>query len=282
MIEINNIRKSYGELVAVDDLSLSINDGEIFGLLGPNGAGKSTTISISCGLLNPDTGSVKINGLDPTSLASRKKLGLVPQSIALYEELTAMDNLSFFAQLYALDKNTQKQRIDWVLEFVGLSDRKKDLVKEYSGGMKRRLNLAASLLQDPDTIFMDEPTTGVDPQSRNRLFDSILGLKKLGKTIIYTTHYMEEAEKLCDRVGIIDAGKLLALDTVDNLINQHGGGSIIKLSSANGEKEFVSQDPAKDLLQELKHLDNINQLKLTKPDLETVFLNLTGRQLRDQ
>ncbi len=281
MIEIKNISKNYADLKAVEDLSLTINNGEIFGLLGPNGAGKSTTISICCGLITPDSGTVTINGLNPSDKATKKTIGLIPQSIALYEELTALDNLSFFAQLYNLDRKTELERIEWALDFVELSDRKKDLVKEFSGGMKRRLNLAASLLQNPDTIFMDEPTAGVDPQSRNRLFENILELKKLGKTIVYTTHYMEEAEKLCDRVGIIDKGKLLALDSVDNLIQQHGGGSSIQITTAKGVKEFISQNPAEDLLKELKQLDQIDELKLTKPDLETVFLNLTGRQLRD-
>ncbi len=281
MIQIQQVSKSFAALIAVDDLSLTIDTGEIFGLLGPNGAGKTTTISMSCGLVSPDTGSITINGLQPQSREARKVMGLVPQSIALYEELTALDNLKFFCRLYGIYGGYEKKRIDWALDFVDLVARKADPVNEYSGGMKRRLNLAVSLLQDPETIFMDEPTAGVDPQSRNSLFDNVLELKSLGKTIVYTTHYMEEAEKLCDRIGILDQGKLLALDTVDHLVSQYGGESTLWLNTNHGETEIKTTHPAADLLQQLQHVDELIDIKLTKPDLETVFLNLTGKQLRD-
>ncbi len=281
MIQIQHVSKSFDSLKAVDDFSLTISKGEIFGLLGPNGAGKSTTISMSCGLLSADSGKITINALSPQSLEARRLMGLVPQSIALYEELTAEDNLKFFAKLYGIRGAAEKERIRWVLDFVGLSDRQHDLIKEYSGGMKRRLNLAASLLQDPEVIFMDEPTAGVDPQSRNSLFDNVLKLKKLGKTIIYTTHYMEEAEKLCDRVGIIDRGKLLALGSVEALVDQYGGKTLLELSTEKGTMEMKTNHPAADLLSQLQQVHELKDIKLIKPSLETVFLNLTGRQLRD-
>lgn len=281
MITIDAISKRFGERTAVDNLSLSIPQGEIFGLLGPNGAGKSTTISMMSGLILPDAGKVTVNDLSPDSIKAKRTIGLIPQSIALYEELTALDNLNFFADLYSLSNTLKDERINWSLEFVGLQDRAKDLVKSFSGGMKRRLNLAASLLHDPNYIFMDEPTAGVDPQSRNKLFDSVLELKALGKTIIYTTHYMEEAEKLCDRVGIIDQGKLMALDTVENLISQHGGASQISINSNHGKQNLESNNPAQDLIKQLADVDELFDVSVNRPDLETVFLNLTGRQLRD-
>ncbi|MHC9511047.1 ABC transporter ATP-binding protein [Kangiella sp. M94] len=281
MIEVRSISKHYGALKAVDNLSITVERGHIFGLLGPNGAGKSTTISMMCGLISPDQGSVQLNGELPTAKATKHKIGLIPQSLALYEELTALDNLSFFADLYGLSSNLKAERMEWSLKFVGLQDRAKDTVSEYSGGMKRRLNLAASLLHDPEFIFMDEPTAGVDPQSRNKLFESVFELKDLGKTIIYTTHYMEEAEKLCDRVGIVDKGQLLALGTVDELIEQHGGHSSVNISSEQGEESFMTANPVNDLMARLKDLNTVENLSLRRPNLETVFLNLTGKQLRD-
>lgn len=281
MIKLVSISKRYGDIQAVDNLSLQIDKGEIFGLLGPNGAGKSTSIAMMCGLVTPDSGLVELESLAPSSIEARQKIGLIPQSIALYEELTALDNLSFFAELYNMDDKAKRDRIGWSLEFVGLQERAKDAVKGFSGGMKRRLNLAASLLHDPDYIFMDEPTAGVDPQSRNKLFDNVLELKNIGKTIVYTTHYMEEAEKLCDRVAIVDQGKLMALDTVDALVDQYGGESQISVRTDQGLQSFESSEPAKDLVKVLQQTHDIQDLKLRRPDLERVFLNLTGRQLRD-
>ncbi|WP_251357849.1 ABC transporter ATP-binding protein [Kangiella sp. TOML190] len=281
MITLESINKRFEQIEAVKNLSLNISSGEVFGLLGPNGAGKSTSIAIMCGLIKPDSGKVELESLAPNSIKARQKIGLIPQSIALYEELTALDNLNFFADLYSMDDKAKSSRIDWCLEFVGLQDRAKDAVKDFSGGMKRRLNLAASLLHDPDYIFMDEPTAGVDPQSRNKLFDSVLALKNIGKTIVYTTHYMEEAEKLCDRVAIIDQGKLMALDTVDALVDQFGGQSQLRVQTDQGEQSFESSEPAKDIIKILQQASEVEDIKLRRPDLERVFLNLTGRQLRD-
>ena len=281
MIQVDALNKHFGSIHAVKDVSLEIPTGQIFGLLGPNGAGKSTSISIMTGLNDCDSGSVVLNGLNPQSKQARFKIGLIPQSIALYEELSAVDNLSFFASLYDIPKNKMSERMDWALEFVGLSDRANDRVSQFSGGMKRRLNLAASLLHDPDYIFMDEPTAGVDPQSRNKLFENVLKLKELGKTVIYTTHYMEEAQKLCDKVGIIDHGQLLALGTVDQLLKQYGGDTKVSISSEQGVQHFESGDVSQDLIEALKKSNKVYDISMHRPDLETVFLNLTGRQLRD-
>ncbi len=281
MIKLESISKRFEQIEAVKGLSLNIHSGEIFGLLGPNGAGKSTSIAIMCGLISPDSGQVELESLAPTSIEARQKIGLIPQSIALYQELTALDNLNFFADLYSMDDKTKDARINWCLEFVGLQDRAKDPVKDFSGGMQRRLNLAASLLHDPDYIFMDEPTAGVDPQSRNKLFDSVLALKNIGKTIVYTTHYMEEAEKLCDRVAIVDQGKLMALDTVDALVDQYGGESQVSVQTDQDLQSFESSAPAKELVDILQQANQVEDIKLRRPDLERVFLNLTGRQLRD-
>jgi ABC-2 type transport system ATP-binding protein len=281
MIQVDALNKHFGSIHAVKDVSLEIPTGQIFGLLGPNGAGKSTSISIMTGLIDCDSGSVALNGLNPQSKQARFKIGLIPQSIALYEELSAVDNLSFFASLYDIPKNKMSERMDWALEFVGLSDRANDRVSQFSGGMKRRLNLASSLLHDPDYIFMDEPTAGVDPQSRNKLFENVLKLKELGKTVIYTTHYMEEAQKLCDKVGIIDHGQLLALGTVDQLLKQYGGDTKVSISSEQGVQHFESGDVSQDLIEALKKSNKVYDISMHRPDLETVFLNLTGRQLRD-
>src|SRR5258706_8118394 len=219
MLEVKPLTKNYGKLVAVTGVCFRADGGETIGLLGPNGAGKTTTVSIIAGLLSPDSGEVLIEGkqvnsdTDPVKL----KIGLVPQDMALYDKLSARDNLIFFAALYSLAGATAKQAIADVLSLVGLSDRAGDKVETFSGGMKRRLNLAAALLHDPQILLLDEPTVGVDPQSRNAIFDNLEALKKRGKTLIYTTHYMEEAERLCDRIVIIDHGKMIANDTLQGL-----------------------------------------------------------------
>jgi len=241
-IEVQGLRKAYGALVAVDGISFQVERGECFGLLGPNGAGKSTTINCVVGALRSDAGTIRVDGeSDPTRPAVRLKIGVAPQPIALYDELTAQENLEFFGKLYGLGGDRLKERVEMALEFSGLTSRRKDRVAIYSGGMQRRLNLVCGILHDPPVILLDEPTVGVDPQSRNLIFENIEALKRLGRTIVYTTHYMEEAQRLCDRVAIVDQGKILALDTVEALLRRHGG----------------------------------------HPDLEAVFLHLTGRTLRD-
>jgi ABC-2 type transport system ATP-binding protein len=296
MIEVRDLRKSYGSLRAVDGVSFDLHPGETFGLLGPNGAGKTTTIHLMVGVLKPDAGSVRINGgADPTRPDVRRQIGIAPQAQALYADLTGEENLAFFARLYGLAGARLAERVAWALEFSGLADRRKHAVRTYSGGMQRRLNLAVALVHDPPVLFLDEPTVGVDPQSRNHIFDSIEALKKQGRTILYTTHYMEEAQRLCDRVAIMDRGKILALDTVSGLLDAHGGRSVIRAdlesvpadtAALPGRLEgntLVIETPKP--LEEVARLAQLglklSALHVTRPNLETVFLELTGRSLRD-
>lgn len=293
MISVQDLRKSFGANIAVDGLSFEAKPGEVLGLLGPNGAGKSTTIHMMMGALKPDSGTITIEGRNPTDPKARMSLGLAPQSIAIYEDLTAEENLRFFGQIYGLGGELLKKRVTWALEFSGLEDRKKDFVKTYSGGMKRRLNIACGLVHEPKVVFLDEPTVGVDPQSRNHIFDSVENLKREGLTVIYTTHYMEEAERLCDRVGIIENGKLLDLDTVPNLLKSHGGPSkvIAELDGSSapdgwepvgkGIFEKVSNTPYAEIAQLAASSNTIEKIQVQEANLETVFLNLTGRSLRD-
>jgi len=245
VLEIRNVRKTYGSLVAVDDVSLTVEPGRLTGLLGPNGAGKTTTVSMIAGLIAPERGCVLVNGhpLSGDADPLKKKIGLVPQDLALYDELSARENLKFFGGLYGLAGLALEDAMKSALTLVGLIDRARDKVKTFSGGMKRRLNLAAGLLHDPDILLLDEPTVGVDPQSRNAIFDNLEGLKRRGKALLYTTHYMEEAERLADRIVVIDGGKVIANDTLAGLhARVPGGGNV---------------------------------------SLESVFLTLTGRSLRD-
>jgi ABC-2 type transport system ATP-binding protein len=247
MLTITHLRKTFGSTVAVDDVSFSVEKGQLVGLLGPNGAGKTTTVSMIAGLLTPDRGDVLVGGarLSGDTDPKKRKIGIVPQDLALYDELSARRNLRFFGALYGLSGAALEAAIASTLQLVGLADRIDDLVKAYSGGMKRRLNLAAGLLHDPDILLLDEPTVGVDPQSRNAIFENLELLKSRGKALLYTTHYMEEVERLADRIVVVDHGKVIADDTLDGLQSRVavvGGG---------------------------------------KATLESVFLTLTGRSLRD-
>ncbi|MFO7633405.1 MAG: ATP-binding cassette domain-containing protein, partial [Caldilinea sp.] len=310
----------------VNDVSFAIQEGEVFGLLGPNGAGKSTTIAMVSGLFPPTSGGGAIGGLGVVrDLAEVKQIiGIVPQDLALYPTLSGRENVRFFGELYGLRDKTLDARVDEVLGYVGMMERAKDQVKTYSGGMKRRVNLAAGLVNHPRLLFLDEPTVGVDPQSRNHIFESVERLnREQGMSILYTTHYMEEAERLCHRVGIMDRGKLIALDTPKRLIESLGGG-IIQLglaaadervraavealpavrsatfAAADGSGEEPTTPPGVDgktilkieashgneaLLQVLHYCNEadveILSLDLLEPNLETVFLNLTGKSLRD-
>ena len=296
MISVTSIKKTFDGLTAVDDVSFEIEKGEIFGLLGPNGAGKTTTINMMVGALKPDSGRVSIDGGgDPMRTDIRMKIGTAPQALAIYEDLTAEENVVFFGRLYGIRGRKLKERVSWTLELVGLTERRRDRAATYSGGMKRRLNLACSLVHDPPILLFDEPTVGVDPQSRNLIFDKIEVLRGQGRTIVYTTHYMEEAQRLCDRVAILDHGKILDLDTVDNLIDRHGGDAVVTALvespsdisvSLPGQLEgdqlrFTSSRP----LEEVARLNSsgikFRSLKIDRADLESVFLNLTGRRLRD-
>jgi ABC-2 type transport system ATP-binding protein len=295
VIEVSNLKKSYGSLIAVDGVSLSIQKGEMFGLLGPNGAGKSTTISIMAGLLKPDSGFAKIGGEDPTSPTARKRIGLAPQALAIYERLTAEENLLFFGKLSGLSGANLAERATWALALAGLADRRKDIVGTFSGGMKRRLNLVCALVHAPEVVFLDEPTVGVDPQSRNFLFDTVEKLRDEGLTIIYTTHYMEEAERLCDRVAIMDQGKILGLGAVEDLISQYGTESTLiaefdKVPNGIGfagaeitgsTLTLKSKEPFADLAKLAGSGIAMKTLRMESPNLESVFLSLTGRSLRD-
>jgi len=247
MLEIAHLRKSFGPLVAVDDVSFALERGKLIGLLGPNGAGKTTTVSMIAGLMKPERGDVLIGGerLIGDTDSKKRQVGLVPQDLALYDELSAHANLRFFGALYGLTGKRIEKAIDEAAELVGLADRLKDRVKTYSGGMKRRLNLAAGLLHDPDILLLDEPTVGVDPQSRNAIFENLEVLKGRGKALLYTTHYMEEVERLADRIVVMDHGKVIASDTLEGL-----------------QSTFATAGDG-------------------KATLETVFLTLTGRSLRD-
>ncbi len=281
MLSLRNLRKQFGDIVAVDSLSLEIPRGVVFGFLGPNGAGKTTTLSMAVGLLAPDSGEVTLEGLGtPTDPSVRNKIGLAPQANALYDELTADENLEFFGRLYGLSGAKLKTRASAVLDLVGLADRRKDRVKGYSGGMKRRLNLAAALMHEPAVLLLDEPTAGVDPQSRNAILDVVRTLRDQGRTVVYTTHYMEEAQRLCDLVAVIDHGKLLALGTVDELIATHGGESIVTITRTSTEERIRSASPVAVLTEKLTQQDVLN-VRVDRPDLEGVFLALTGRSLRD-
>ncbi|MBY0261109.1 MAG: ABC transporter ATP-binding protein [Phycisphaerales bacterium] len=281
MLKLINLRKSYGTVHAVDGLSLNIPRGSIFGFLGPNGAGKTTTINLCVGLLRPTSGAIDLDGVgSPEDPAVRMRIGVAPQSIALYDTLTAAENLNVFGKLYGLAHAVIRERSGELLDRVGLAERADDRVSTYSGGMKRRLNLAAALIHDPPLVMLDEPTAGVDPQSRNAILDTVRGLRDRGKTIVYTTHYMEEAQRLCDHVAIIDRGRLLAMDTVDNLIRAHGGTSVVTIQSSTGETRIQTAEPVGELVRRLK-TEDVQNVRVDRPDLESVFLNLTGRSLRD-
>jgi ABC-2 type transport system ATP-binding protein len=247
VLAITGLHKSFGRTVAVGGVSFAVERGQLVGLLGPNGAGKTTTVSMIAGLVTPDQGTVIIAGAALSGDADpvKRRLGLVPQDLALYDELTARANLRLFGSLYGLTSQALEDAVASALALVGLADRADDRVKTYSGGMKRRLNLAAGLLHDPDILLLDEPTVGVDPQSRNAIFDNLEQLKSRGKALLYTTHYMEEAERLADRLVIMDHGRVLADDTLDRLRQRMPG---------DGDG---------------------------KARLESLFLTLTGRRLRD-
>ena len=303
MIKVENLQKRYGNVIALDGVSFEVSQGETFGLLGPNGAGKTTTIQLLCGLLRPDAGSIRLAGRsDPTLPEVRLALGVVPQTLAIYEELSARQNLCFFGKTYGLSGQKLKDRVTTCLDVAGLTQRSTERVSKYSGGMKRRLNMVCSLLHEPTLLLLDEPTVGVDPQSRNLIFDTIEAMKKQGRTIIYTTHYMEEAERLCDRVAILDRGRILDMDSVPNLITKHGGPSHVeaefeeKPSDLDAIRSLITSEitpleetrirfqtsrPMESLAMLNRSGMRFRSLKVQTADLEDVFLNLTGRRLRD-
>jgi len=307
LIEVRDLQKSYGDLVAVNRISFAIGAGTVFGLLGPNGAGKSTTISCLSGLLRPTAGSITIGGFDMARDAVKAKasLGIVPQELAIYEDLSAQDNLAYWGAAYGLKGTRLKQRVAHVLNRIGLTDRANHLPKHYSGGMKRRLNFGCGLVHEPRTLLLDEPTVGVDPQSRERLFDLVREEKAKGTCVLYTTHYMEEAEKLCDELAIIDRGKIIAAGTLNELRAEFGGNDIIRLSGSfdlprveqavaelqadvlSLSTEFLMiaiKDGARNLPAILQGISatgaDIHDTRLSEPNLESLFLKLTGKELR--
>ena len=301
--------KHFGDLVAVDDVSFAIAQGETFGLLGPNGAGKTTSISMISGLLESDEGSVIVAGepVTTTSTKGKSHIGLVPQDLAIYPDLSAAENLFFFGRLYGMGGEVLATRVSEILEVIGLTDRRNDLTKEFSGGMKRRLNIGIGLLHKPRLLILDEPTVGVDPQSRNAILESVEQLSEAGMAVLYTTHYMEEAERLCDRVAIIDEGKIKAEGTRRELVAMVGEKDKVSIKGTgqfsisadsirglNGVHEvFASErqidvlaDDASSLLPELLSVvastgATITGVDVVEPNLEAVFLHLTGKALRD-
>lgn len=325
ILEVDNLVKKFGSFEAVKGVSFTVEEGEVFGLLGPNGAGKTTTISMLTTVLSPTSGTARIAGHDiiKEPMQVKRAIGLVPQDLALYPTLSARANLNFFGSIYNLRGKELEERVDDVLEIVALADRQKDAVEKFSGGMKRRVNIAAGLVHHPNLLFLDEPTVGVDPQSRNHIFESVLKLnRERGMSIIYTSHYMEEVELLCSRVAIIDQGKIIALDTIKNLVQMLGGGvihvglrqvdqslvdqigklpavkSAVILSGAAKEavsaeapeaevalvkvEALHSQEALVNLIQFINEKDlTIASMEILEPNLESVFLHLTGKKLRE-
>jgi ABC-2 type transport system ATP-binding protein len=308
VLECSGLRKTYGDLVAVDGVGFTIDPGETYGLLGPNGAGKTTTISMVAGLLDRDAGSVTVGDklITTTSTAEKAEIGLVPQDLAIYPDLTGRENLRFFGKLYGL-KAELKERVDRVLKIIELEERADDLTKEYSGGMKRRLNIGVGLLHQPKLLILDEPTVGVDPQSRNAILSGVERLGEEGMAVLYTTHYMEEAERLCDRVGIIDEGQIIAEGTRRELVDRIGQKDRVHLTvsgdtgsaidamrglpgvdtcTADGDTvEVLAGNGAALLPSLLRILDergvSVTSAEVTEPDLEAVFLQMTGKALRE-
>jgi len=309
MVSVEHLRKSFGDVEVVKGITFQIPRGEFFGLLGPNGAGKTTTIGMLTGLIEPTDGRIMIDGNDffQNPLRSKAKMGFVPQAFALYPTLCALDNLTFFARLYGLRKGRLKERITAVLDLVGLADRADQTVGTFSHGMKRRLNIAVGLLHEPDLLILDEPTVGVDTQSRKAILETLEGLNQSGVTILYTTHYIEEAEKLCHRVGIMDQGKMMALDTPAALVRDLGTGIVSMEFNATPDEALLSaigqigsfravDEQSKQLRLETKHPDRagrevldlmdkraglLKTMDIIEPNLETVFIHLTGRYLRN-
>ena len=308
VITVDNLHKHYGDVHAVDGISFEIHEGEIFGLLGPNGAGKTTTINVLCTYTEPTAGEVIVAGHSVTAEpeAVKRAIGVVPQDIALYPDLNAVENLRFFGRMYDVPKARLEQRIADLLQLVGLTEHAGKRVEHYSGGMKRRLNLAVGLLSEPRFLMLDEPTVGVDPQSRNALFENIQALNRQGLTILYTTHYMEEAELLCHRVAIMDEGQIIALDTPQRLIKTLGTG-LIYVGVKDVDEEMLAHLRALPQVKDVTRRDNslafetvdaqralldiiglfnetdtpMTSLEILEPNLESVFIQLTGKQLRD-
>lgn len=312
LVSFREVVKKYDTTLTVNHLTFNIGEGEIFGLLGPNGAGKSTAIHMLSGLLDPSSGDILVDGFSirKQPLEVKKRIGLVPQELAIYESLTARENVTFFAKLYGLKGSLLRDRVDEALQFVGLLERAKDKPSTFSGGMKRRLNIACAIMHRPKLIIMDEPTVGIDPQSRNHILESVRSLNELGSTVIYTSHYMEEVEAICTRIGILDQGKLIACGTKDELKRQAGqeeklvfeidrnlAKALAEMIEHPGVQKLDERDQgltlevtvkeSPSILQDLlfiiqKHGINLRKLSRVEPNLESLFLQMTGRNLRDE
>lgn len=303
MLEVNELKKTYAKKQALENVTFSLKPGTSFGFLGPNGAGKSTTMKILTGIVKADSGSAKLFGKDVTREpdAVSKFIGYVPQDITLYEKLSAYDNLEFFGEAYGVSGKELKQRIHDVLTRTGLLERSKDIVGTFSGGMKRRINIAAALLHRPKLLILDEPTVGIDPQSRNHIFELIRELNREGVTIIYSTHYMEEVEALCDEVAIMDQGSIKAMGPLGDLLEQYGQNSIylevpgltelpqdpdVTSFRKEGSGWLLETERSAAVMQRLlhqasQHAWDVKQLEVVRPSLESVFLKVTGTALRD-
>lgn len=310
VLRCDGLVRRFGQRTAVDVVSFSIGAGETYGLLGPNGAGKTTTISLITGILRADAGTVSLNGVPIGASAHpmKRALGFVPQDIALFDDLTAIDNLRFFGRLQGMGRRELDLRIGAVLELVGLADRAHDRIDTFSGGMQRRATIAVGLLHEPTLLILDEPTAGVDPQSRNQILESIEVLSAQGMAVLYTTHYMEEAERLCDRVGIIDNGRLIAEGTQRQLVTQIGEhdrivlrgsgdievfataarllGGVVRVTVGDGEVEVQVDDAASSVATLVATANDtamtVTGVEVREPNLEAVFLHLTGKALRDR
>lgn len=309
-VKITDLRKSYGDHLAVAGINLNITEGQIYGILGPNGAGKSTTINMICGLLTPSGGEIYVLGerMGRGAIKVKGDIGLVPQDIAIYEDLTALENVRFFASLYGLTGKEQKERAREALEFVGLLDRAKEKPSKYSGGMKRRLNIACAIVHRPKLIIMDEPTVGIDPQSRNHILTSIRKLNEMGCTVIYTSHYMEEVQTICSHIAIMDHGKVIEEGPLADVVKRHSDTSVITIYAmekipeetiasvkAIPDVESAKLDDTRLIVynkSDSNHLDKIilalqkhkiaiKNIESKLNDLETIFLSLTGKKLRD-
>ncbi|MBK7539210.1 MAG: ABC transporter ATP-binding protein [Myxococcales bacterium] len=310
-MSLRSLGKDFGARTAVHAIDLDIRKGQILGLLGPNGAGKTTTISMACGVVTPSRGAVLVDGVDLAAHPRRVKaqLGLVPQELAIYQELDAVQNLSYFGALHGLRGAALRQRVDWALHLAGLTDRAREVTATYSGGMKRRLNLAAGLVHRPRVLILDEPTVGVDPQSRNHVFETVRELAREGMAIVYTSHYMEEVEQLCDQIAIMDGGKIVAVGALPELVAAHarggleleleapapGGEALTRALAAAAAHAELARDPARPqvvrceaparlapLLAAIEDCGvRVARITSYQSNLETVFLRLTGKALRD-
>ncbi|MDY0339725.1 MAG: ABC transporter ATP-binding protein [Coriobacteriia bacterium] len=309
IVDVNGLMKRFGELVAVDDVSFSIREGEVYGLLGPNGAGKTTTISMVSCLIDPTAGSIVVDGHDAVREpgALKQSLGVVPQEVALYPTLTATENLRFWGSMYGLSGSALDHAVAEALELAGLADRAKERIEKYSGGMKRRINIAAGILHKPKVLLMDEPTVGIDPQSRNHILETVKGLNAAGMTVLYTSHYMEEVEYLCDSIAIMDHGRIIAEGTLGELRDVVGGMDVVDVRITEVTDRVLEHVQGIDGVRQADRTDgairvltrssgsilgrlvatlesegaHVTSITVTEPNLESVFLHLTGKSLRD-